>query len=82
MLLDQMARGHHRLEVPWADGGYTGSLVGDCLAALALILAIVKRSDDMRGFVVLPERWSVERLFDHEAPLGPVTCCASVKRPG
>lgn len=33
--------------------------------ALALVLAIVKRSDDMRGFVVLPKRWIVERFFAH-----------------
>ncbi|MFC9290600.1 hypothetical protein [Streptomyces sp. NPDC057052] len=37
-----------------ADGGYTGSLVEHCLAALALVLAIVKRSDDMRGFWSCP----------------------------
>ncbi|MFF7994662.1 transposase [Kitasatospora xanthocidica] len=49
----------------WADGGYTGSLVEYCLAALALVLAIGKRSDDMRGFVVLPTRWFVERFFAH-----------------
>ncbi|MFE9572977.1 hypothetical protein ACFYMW_31385 [Streptomyces sp. NPDC006692] len=28
-------------------------------------MAIVKRSDDMRGFVVLPKRWIVERFFAH-----------------
>jgi transposase len=28
-----------------------------------LRLAIVKRSDDMKGFVVLPRRWVVERTF-------------------
>jgi len=26
-------------------------------------MAIVKRSDDMKGFVVLPHRWVVERTF-------------------
>ncbi|MEV0239926.1 transposase [Streptomyces sp. NPDC050674] len=31
----------------------------------ALVLAIVKRSDDTRGFVVLPKRWIVERFFAH-----------------
>jgi transposase len=56
---------HHRLELVWADGGYTGTLVEYCLATFALVLAIVKRSDDMRGFVVLPKRWIVERLFAH-----------------
>ena len=61
VLLRQVADVHHRLELVWADGGYTGSLVENCLARLALVLAIVKRSDDMRGFVVLPKRWIVER---------------------
>jgi transposase len=28
-----------------------------------LRMAIVKRSDDMKGFVVLPRRWVVERTF-------------------
>jgi transposase len=65
VLLGQVADMHHRLELLWADGGYTGSLVEHCLAAFALVLAIVKRSDDMRGFVVLPKRWIVERLFAH-----------------
>ncbi|MFF3973270.1 IS5/IS1182 family transposase [Streptomyces rubiginosohelvolus] len=42
-----------------------GSLVERCRAVLALVLAIVRRSDDMRGFVVLPKRWIVERFFAH-----------------
>ena len=63
VLLRHVADAHHRLALVWADGGNTGSLVEYCLAALALVLAIVKRSDDRRGFVVLPERWIVERLF-------------------
>ncbi|MFJ3365682.1 hypothetical protein [Streptomyces anthocyanicus] len=33
-----------------------GSLVEHGLAAFALVLGIVKRSDDTRGFVVLPKR--------------------------
>jgi transposase len=65
VLLEQAADAHHRLALVWADGGYTGSLVEYCLATFALVLAIVKRSDDMRGFVVLPKRWIVERLFAH-----------------
>ncbi|MGW6691836.1 IS5 family transposase [Streptomyces sp. NPDC054961] len=65
VLLGQVTDVHHRLELIWADGGYTGSIVAHCLATLALVLAIVKRSDDMRGFVVLPKRWIVERFFAH-----------------
>lgn len=65
VLLGQVTDAHHRLELVWADGGYTGSLVEYCLVTLALVLAIVKRSDDLRGFVVLPKRWIVERFFAH-----------------
>lgn len=65
ILLAQVAEAHHRLELVWADGGYTGELITHCLTALALVLAIIKRSDDMRGFVVLPKRWIVERFFAH-----------------
>ncbi|MFF2188141.1 transposase [Streptomyces sp. NPDC058155] len=64
-VLRQVADVHRQLELVWADGGYTGSLVAHCLTVLALVLAIVRRSDDMRDFVVLPKRWIVERLFAH-----------------
>ncbi|MFC5959508.1 transposase [Streptomyces pratens] len=30
---------------------------------LAFALEVVKRTDDMEGFVVLPRRWVVERTF-------------------
>ncbi|KUN04766.1 transposase [Streptomyces canus] len=65
VLLEQVAEAHHRLALVWADGGYTGNLVEYCLATFALVLAIVKHSDDQKGFVVLPKRWIVERLFAH-----------------
>ncbi|MGW3570323.1 transposase [Streptomyces sp. NPDC000941] len=45
VLLEQVAGTHHRLALVRADGGYTGSLVGYCLAALALVVSIVRRSD-------------------------------------
>ncbi|MDQ0946258.1 transposase [Streptomyces phaeochromogenes] len=65
MLLEQVVDAHHRLALVWADGGYTSSLVDCCFTALAPVLAIVKRSDGQKGFVVLPKRWIVERLFAH-----------------
>jgi len=47
----------------WADGGYAGKLI-DWVADLGhWILQIVKRCDDVKGFVVLPRRWVVERTF-------------------
>jgi transposase len=47
----------------WADGGYAGRLVTWATAVLALAVTVVKRTDDVRGFVVLPRRWVVERTF-------------------
>ncbi|MCX4650263.1 MULTISPECIES: IS5 family transposase [Streptomyces] len=47
----------------WADGGYTGVLVTWALAVLQLIVTVVRRCDDLRGFRVLPRRWVVERSF-------------------
>jgi transposase len=47
----------------WADGGYAGRLVVWARTVLRLSVSIVKRSDDVQGFVVLPRRWVVERTF-------------------
>jgi putative transposase len=52
-----------RLRRLWADGGYAGQLVAWVRERAGWDLEIVKRSDDMRGFVVLPKRWIVERTF-------------------
>ncbi|MFE4959280.1 transposase [Streptomyces sp. NPDC056653] len=62
-LLRRLRRLHRDITLVWADGGYTGSLIGWCRQKLALTLEIVKRSDDMEGFVVLPRRWVAERTF-------------------
>ncbi|MGW4411581.1 IS5 family transposase [Nonomuraea sp. NPDC004702] len=51
------------LRLVWADGGYAGRLQAWAGQVLALAVAIVRRSDDLRGFVVLPRRWVVERTF-------------------
>jgi len=47
----------------WADGGYAGRLVTWAKAVLHLTITIVKRTDNLKGFVVLPRRWVVERTF-------------------
>lgn len=52
-----------RLARAWADGGYTGHLVDWSAAQFAVVLDIVRRSDDIRRFQVLPRRWVVERSF-------------------
>ena len=50
-----------KIVLVWADGGYGGRLVDWAKEKLQLTVEIVKRSDDMSGFVVLPRRWVVER---------------------
>jgi transposase len=47
----------------WADGGYAGRLVTWAATVLRLTVTIVKRTDNIAGFVVLPRRWVVERTF-------------------
>jgi transposase len=49
----------------YADGGYQGPVFQSAAkAAIAnLNVEIVKRSDQAKGFVVLPKRWVVERTF-------------------
>jgi transposase len=49
----------------YADGGYQGAEFQAAVKrAMAQInVEIVKRSDGVRGFVVLPKRWLVERTF-------------------
>ncbi|WP_328908147.1 IS5 family transposase [Streptomyces sp. NBC_00234] len=62
-LLGRLRSLHHEITWVWADGGYTGGLVDWAKEKLDLTLQIVKRTDDMEGFVVLPRRWVVERTF-------------------
>jgi putative transposase len=50
-----------RLQLIWADGGYEGKLIVWAKQFCNWILEIVKRSDDVKGFQVLPRRWVVER---------------------
>ena len=53
-----------RLQKIWADGGYTGEkLFAWLYEQFAILLEIVKRSDDQSGFEVLPRRWVVERTL-------------------
>lgn len=49
----------------WVDGGYEGPAFAQQVKALRpkLEVEVVKRSDDVQGFKVLPRRWVVERTF-------------------
>lgn len=53
---------------PWvkhffADGAYDRRKLMDKAAFLDFVIEVVRRSDDVSGFKVLPRRWVVERTF-------------------
>ena len=64
LVLDKIRQRFNWLELVWADGGYNARQVTEAVAQQrSLRIEIVKRSDDVKGFVVLPRRWVVERTF-------------------
>jgi transposase len=64
LVLDRIRQRFNWLELIWADAGYNARQVEAAVAKQPpLRVEIVKRSDDVRGFVVLPRRWVVERSF-------------------
>jgi putative transposase len=62
-LLTYIADWLPRVEVVVADGGYGGKLAGWVRQTFGWTLRVVKRTADMVGFEVLPQRWVVERTF-------------------
>jgi len=64
LVLDKIRRRFPWLELIWADGGHNAGQVDAAVAKVPLVhMEIVKRSDDMKGFVILPRRWVMERTF-------------------
>ncbi len=57
-----------RTRWPWvkhlfADGAYDRLKLMNKAAYLDFVIEIIRRSDDQKGFEVLPRRWVVERTF-------------------
>jgi putative transposase len=64
LVFEKIRQRFNWLELIWADGGYNARQVKEAVAKQpGLRVEIVKRSDDTKGFVVLPRRWVVERTF-------------------
>jgi putative transposase len=63
-LLTSLAERFPRLELVWLDGGFSGQELAACIEKeCGIKLEVVKRSDEAKGFVLLPRRWVVERTF-------------------
>jgi len=53
-----------RLKLVWVDAGYQGPDLQGWVGTLwGWVWQVIKRSDDQKGFVILPRRWVVERTF-------------------
>jgi putative transposase len=53
-----------RIELVWADGGYRGEELINFVKELChWTWEVVLRTDDQKGFKVIPKRWVVERTF-------------------
>ena len=52
-----------KLRKVWVAGGYRGAVIEWVKARFRYCLEVVLRSDEVKGFVVLPKRWIVERTF-------------------
>jgi transposase len=63
--LERLRDWYERITLIWADSAYAGKLVTWAQKHVQLTLEIVKRSDDVSGFVILPRRWVVEMRQAH-----------------
>ena len=63
MLFARLGGSCKKLRRIWVDGTYRGKLVEWVMEHCWFLLEPVLRSDEMKGFVVLPRRWVVERTF-------------------
>ena len=65
-MLDVLRGQFSRLRLIWADQAYAGDLLARVWALRPwrkVRLAIVKRPEGVKGFLLLPKRWIVERTF-------------------
>ena len=63
LLLRHLGGAGKKLRRIWVDGAYRGHLLEWVILHCRFRLQPVLRSDDQKGFVVLPRRWVVERTF-------------------
>ena len=63
LLFKRLGGAGKKLRKLWVDGTYRGNLVEWAVEHAWFILQPVLRCDDLKGFVVLPRRWGVERTL-------------------
>jgi putative transposase len=60
LVLQEAHREYPTRKKVWVDGAYNENVIDDVEFVTGITVEMVKRSDDMKGFVVLPRRWCVE----------------------
>lgn len=60
-VLREASREYPSLKKVWVDGAYNGAVVDRLRQDTGLDIEMVKRNEDLKGFVVVPKRWVVER---------------------
>ena len=62
-ILDNSMDKFPRFSKIWADSGYQGDEPKSYCRDYGIDLEIIKRTDNLTGFKVVPRRWVVERTF-------------------
>ncbi len=63
-LLQRLRLLYRKITLVWADSGYDyHRLIEGAAKVLKVTVEIVRRTDDVKGFKVLPRRWVVERTL-------------------
>lgn len=62
-VLNQLSNLRPRTRHIFADGGFAGRLVDWAAEILRVTVEVVRKTDQQRGFIVLPRRWAVERTL-------------------
>jgi len=52
-----------RMKKIWVDGAYAGELEELAKKSFRWVLEVIKRDTEAKGFILLPQRWVVERTF-------------------
>ena len=63
MILDAIRKRWPWVKHLFADGAYDRTQLMDKAAFLDFVIESIRRSDDQKGFQILPRRWVVERTF-------------------